>query len=321
MLPQSLIRFGGIEGIEDINFCQVEIPLRKPNDIYYRNEIYEVNKRIVKTINGGRVNFIKANEFNPSSREHCLLDCNILNLSHHFPKFRITSRYTVVDYSSLGHRSLALSDLRFVRESLRAIKRNLLFKIKHNPKHIYHWDEYASRNNNLVTDILWENSFVDTNKVAKISKNFIMQNLEELVEIRELDFNAKIIIIAPHIESSSRDLVQIVEKFLSENPKKKEEFVNADKIFIKQHRISTIKMQQSLNICGRNVILIESNILRHLPLEVLILSYPKSVFISAPTSSNFSLGQIDGMMLHKLTYADKHEYGLMFRRWGHEIGR
>lgn len=190
-LPQTAIRLWGIDSKLIGNLKIVEVPVRSQNDHYLTTANQNVNKMIFSELGRTDIEFIPREELQKSHTTSSILDCNILNLAHHYPQLGKMRDVRVLDYSSLGQRSLLASDAANLREFGRAVARNLRFKKKFSPLQIFHWDDYAFSRSFQLINFGWRNDFVNTNNIKEKCSAFMNHNLWTIPELRDIPKNPR----------------------------------------------------------------------------------------------------------------------------------
>ena len=116
MLPQTSFRLWGVQNFSIENVFQVVQPMRHPNDILFHEALKQLTNLILKHSGAIVADEIQVNSHMTFSEGLTIVDGNYLHLSHHFPKIEKVKNLTVLDYSTLGHKSLLASDTQFPKE-------------------------------------------------------------------------------------------------------------------------------------------------------------------------------------------------------------
>jgi len=313
-LPQTAIRVWGIEpkNIKDVKI--VELPIRTTQDKSLSQANQIVNKMILSELGDKDHETIARNDLDAAHAYSSVLDCNILNLAHHYPNLGRPAEVKILDYSSLGHRSLVKSDAMNPREATRATLRNYRFRKKFSPTLIVHWDDYALARRKSLINFGWSNGFVDTSLVIEKSKTFMRNNLSKIPEIVNIPLESQIVIIAPHINCTEAELIAELHNLVSTNLGARTALDNCDFILIKQHRTSILNFRNQFKIFGKTCLVLQSAVSRAIPIEIYMHGFDKSTIFSAPSSAVYS-HESNTLLLHsRITRVDFKEYGLMSHR-------
>ena len=249
--------------------------------------------------------------FNP---KNSLVDCQILNLIKYFPNLIIPKGINILDYSSLGHRSLVLSDLQFPVEFSRAIFRNINFRNRFSPNLIWHWDDYGKDHKNSTLNFGWLNMFIETDLIKKLAIKFLKHNLDLFPEISKIKDNDNNLIISPGLFHNSKDISRVLELLLDSNSIIKRKFQKAEHIIVKQHRASEVDLPDYFEVRGKLVTVMNSTLSRVLPIEILIFGLSNSFLISVPSSVIYSYNQMNYYEISTDDIDSKKAYGLNMRR-------
>lgn len=313
-LPQTAIRMWGLDYNAINNVKLIETPTRTKQDFLLNSSNHIINKLIISEIGSLEPQFIEKKALSNLIINQSIVDCNILNLIHHYPKIESLSNVRILDYSSLGHRTLLKQDIRNIRESARAIKRNLNFKRKFSPNIIIHWDDYALNRKESLISFGWKNYFVDTAKIKATSKVFMANNIKIIPEIHDLTTDSKILLIAPHVKSREEELIHEINVLLESNEVARDAFEESEIVLIKQHRTSVENYKDIYKIKGKKYISLQSSISRAIPIEIYLHGFSRVTLLSAPSSVIYSHSSRSFLLDSKLTQEDLAEYGLMSYR-------
>ncbi len=273
-----------------------------------------MNRLILESINVD--NFIKVDlESNIIlDSKTSLIDCQILNLIKYFPNLFIPSEVNILDYSSLGQRSLIFSDFKFPIEFARAILRNIRFKKKFSPSSIWHWDDYAKNSRQNFVNFGWLNKFIETGLILELSKQFLEHNKPLFPEIAHLNLNAKTLIVSPHVFANTKDISLELNYLISKNSKIEKWFWEAEFIIIKQHRASELELPDYLQVRGKSITVLKCPFSRVLPMEILTFGLSNSYLISTPSSVLYSNNELKCVEIPTNDLDSKKAYGLNIRR-------
>ena len=313
LLPQTAIRLWGISVEKNICINQLKYISRRSFDADMEETIYRINTLILDEIHLTKnLKFISKKITQSDFSDNTIYDCHLLNLEKYYFTIR-PKAVSIIDYSSLGQRSLLLSDIQFPIEFLRATKRNLALRRKFSPKSIIHWDDYALKNKRSLIPFGWDNVFCDTKNIASISNSFLRRNLSKIDEISTLSLSDKILLILPHSSDTIEEFYNhLAELFL--NPEFKRHYESADHIFVKQHRTSLNRFPGEITFGGKTISCFQTKFMKLLPVEILFLGLSNIVIASVNSSSVYSNQSVSFYHIAKHTNHDKKSFGLMRKR-------
>lgn len=313
LLPQTAIRLWGINVEKNTYINQFKYISRRPFDADIEETIYIMNTLILEELYLTKnLKFISKKINQSDFSDNSIYDCHLLNLEKYY--FTIHPKaVSIIDYSSLGQRSLLLNDIQFPIEFSRATKRNLALRRKFSPKSIIHWDDYALKNKRFLIPFGWDNIFCDTKNIASVSNRFLKRNLSKIDEISTLSLSDKILLILPHSSDALEDFYNhLAVLFL--DPEFKCHFESADYIFVKQHRTSLIVFPGEITFGGKKIFCFQSKFMKLLPVEILLLGLSNIVIASVNSSSVYSNQSKPFYFITKQTNHDKKGFGLMRKR-------
>jgi len=308
------MRIWGISTVEIKSVFQLKLPIRNENDEIFEEYFYEMNRMILDVIGIQKITQINETDLIDLSPEHSLVDCHVLNLIKYFPNLQLPTGIKILDYSSLGHRNLSRSDIRFPIEFSRAVIRNIRFNRKFSPKLIWHWDDYGKSQEKKSINFGWAHQFVDTELIKKIARKFLNQNLNLFPEINNVKQNDTVLIISPPSDYKARDISIQVELLLTSSNVINKKFNEAQHIIIKQHRVSTEILPNSLQLGGRIAIVMNTPLSRVLPMEILSFGFENSFLISQPSSVLYSNSYLDFWVMPLNDVHSRRAYGLQTKR-------
>lgn len=313
-LPQTAIRLWGVDprSVKDIKI--VEIPLRTLQDRSLSIANQTVNELILAEFGEKSFEVIARNNLDGPTVSNSILDCSVLNLAHHYPKIGKLWEVKVLDYSSLGHRSLVASDTLNLREAARSVIRNYRFSKKFSPSVILHWDDYALERKNSLVNFGWSNGFVDSSKIIQRSKNFLSTNFSRIPEIVDIPLESQIVILAPHIYCTEEELIIELKELVSTNQEAMSAIDNCDFVIVKQHRTSEAKYRDEFKFLGKTCRVLQSPLSRAIPVEIYMHGFARSTIFSAPSSAIYSHTSNKFILKSRIGKADFAEYGLMSYR-------
>ncbi len=316
LLPQTTIRTWGIENFSPTELVQYEYILRRKFDERVVPTIYQLNKMILEVrLPSQKVSFTEANPNEKNILIEPYIDCHLLNLDKYYGIKRISRNMKIIDYSSLGHRSLLFSDIRFPKEFLRAFKRNTLFKREFHPREIYHWDDFASGDKSRP-NFGWKNIFVSTEKIRDGARCFLEMYQDHFPELRGIGLETRLVLILAHNYDGVESVRQRVVEILHQDSEAAERFHNADYLILKQHRTSLVPYPDEFMIFGKKVRVLKSVESRLLPAEILTLGVQYLDLYSASSSAIFSNLVTRYRFLQTHASKDLNDYGLMYKRNG-----
>ena len=219
-----------------------------------------------------------------------------------------------MDYSSLGYRSIKVTELKYPKIFLRSFLRNIKFFFKFQPHTIVHWDDFAKNSKALFTKMFWHNYFVDTNRIKIFSRKFLEKHKDLFLELSHVKIDDSIVLIAPHQNENLDRLNKLIFQLIASNPNFKSKFRNAKFIIIKQHKASKIIYPANTSICNKPAIVMQSLLSRVVPIEILAFGFRNSFLASCPSSALFSHSNSNSCLIPT---SDKNyliEYGLMLKR-------
>jgi hypothetical protein len=314
MLPQTAFRLWGISDDSSTNVILVKQPLRHPNDSLFQNAITRINTLIVNHCNLDISSTLDSQSKMDIKTNSGIIDCNVLNLAHHFPGMKLPVRPNILDYSSIGHRSLLYSDLRYTKEFMRATIRNRRFYKRFEPSSIIHWDDYAKHRKSQLVSFGWKNEFIDTSRMQRASQLFLKNHKNEFSELMELDLDEKTLIVSPHVLDSFDQLILNLKNQIGSSVKFAEIFFSSSNIIVKRHRLSNEYFPDEGILFEKKIIIANTAITRLLPIEVLVLGMKNTFLYSVPSSAAFSFRHEVLIQESNLKKNDFSEYGLMLRR-------
>jgi hypothetical protein len=314
LLPQTLFRLFGL---------QKELLKNKPLLQYPFIDRFGFSAhqaRSLYTFAGLISEFLQMN-YNAIAKTHrnladsdMLVDCQLVNLRKYYETFQSTNsrEIKILDYSSLGHRSLVLTDLKSGVDFLRAAKRNSLFSREISPSLIVHWDDYAKIRQQTLLKQSWKHMFLETHLIVENSRLFVnkisvsMDEFDFLNEIQDLA-----VILCPHVtqdwhEIKPRlpDLISSIEKQIGDTVKT---------ILVKPHRASSFIFPSKDTVRGTKIFSMNDVFLRNIPIELIALGRSLPI-VSYPSSSVFSNNYGKKFILLAGKGEDLREYGLMLSR-------
>jgi hypothetical protein len=313
-LPQTAIRLWGIEprSLKDIKI--VEVPVRTVQDRSLSAANQSVNELILAELGEKHYEVIARNDLEGPRVSRSILDCNVLNLAHHYPKIGKPREVKVLDYSSLGHRSLVASDTLNLREAARAATRNYRFRKKFSPSFILHWDDYASERKNSLVNFGWSNGFINSSRIIEKSRNFMSNNISRIPEIVHTPLESQIVILAPHIYCTEEELIFELKNLVFTNQEAMSAVESCDFVIVKQHRTSEVKYRDEFTFLGKRCRVLQSSLSRAVPIEIYMHGFSRSTMFSAPSSAIYSHASNTFVLKSRISKADQAEYGLMSHR-------
>ena len=314
LLPQTTIRLWGLNLKKNVYINQFEYISRRSFDADIEETIYIINSLILDEIHLNKnLKLISGKIKKSDFSDDAIYDCHLLNLE----KYYFTTQpknINIIDYSSLGQRSLLLSDIQYPIEFSRAFKRNLALRRKFSPKSIIHWDDYALKSKSSLIPFGWENIFCDTDNIASISNSFLKRNLPKISEISFINQINKILLVLPHSNDTIQDVYNHLTLLLSD-AEFRHHFESADYIFIKQHRTALNTFPGEIMFKGKLIVCFQTKFMKLLPVEILFLGLSNIVIASVNSSSVYSNQSKPFYFINKHTNHDKNAFGLMRKRF------
>jgi hypothetical protein len=308
-LPQTTIRLWGIEEIDLNEIYQAQYVFKTANDKIFEPYIYQLNALLLKEVSNNTICMVRIDDSLDLSEMDVVFDCQFINKAHHFKNITFPKRKRILDYSSLGHRYVKLLDLIPVNQFIRAMVRDIKFKKKFNPLEVIHWRYSWQSSNQPLTNLLWKNSFLNTNLMKSHATHFLTLNLKEFSELPPL--STPLLLICPS-EGTSFDQLRnflfmkfnqekILQTFLDSNPL----------IVVKQHRNDLINLPDKFKINNHEVRVIKDPLSRLLPLETILFAYENIFLLTGMSSGLFAANHERVLNLNSLSKEDRSAYGFM----------
>jgi hypothetical protein len=309
------MRFWGIADANSYDYYQLELPIRNFNDQKYAQSYYDLNKKLLALLKKNIIDTIKKEKPLRIEPSNTIIDCQIINVSHHFKNMTFPKGIEIIDYSSLGHRSLLLSDLMYIVQAFRGIIRNLKFKCKYSPGKIWHWDDFAKQSNKKFLKFGWQNEFLDTSLIQKYAQKFMKMHANFYPELTGVDIKDKIFVIAPEVGMPATLLDTKIRSLLYQNEALNKQFHEASIVLIKQHKACYEEYSSIIKLNEVSCIVAKTPELRVMPIEIILFAFKNSILISAPSSTIFSNKLVKFNMLAASNKNYYREYGLMIKRY------
>jgi len=243
-----------------------------------------------------------------------LVDCHLTNLRRYYKTFKRSNYQSinVLDYSSLGHRSLVLSDLREGLDLFRALKRNYLFSQEVGARLIVHWDDYARFRQEEMMLHPWQHLFLETELVVQRSGHLLQQLTEMMVQLKFLrDIGESVVIFCPHVKQRWSQVRLQLPRLIASIEDNNSSPLHT--LIIKPHRASQAIFPTFDRIGNSEIFVMNDSVLRNLPVELFSLGL-SSPLAGYPSSSMFSHEFGRKLLLLAGDQNDLREYGLMLGR-------
>lgn len=308
------MRIWGID-LSPSYFFQEEYITKYPRDKEIKSSIYEMNKLLLSHA-GHKVSEVYGKDELIPFNQHLnyLIDCQAINLLHHYKNLQHLVDYSIVDYSSLGHRYVTFSDFIPFNHFLRAIKRSYIFSRKYEVSELWNWRMPWEKNEIPFTSIFWKNSFLDQELLISKCTSFMLENFCRFPEFDGLDTDSNILLVCPHTENNFQEFFSDFNFLLDSDVKALKIFQKADRILVKQHRISEFVYPVTFNLKGKKVIVINTTFSRILPSEILLLGLKNISLFSTISSIIFAAGDKNLITLGGMSKRDSKDYGFMLGR-------
>jgi len=271
-----------------LNYFQAYLPIRYGNDSQFADVNIQINEKILSLVNDKKVEKIDLTKTDLFKDRSILTDSHILTLSYHYTALKSIRHQSVVSYASDGYSSLLLSDMRFPKSFLRGLLRSRRTYKKFHPYEIWHWDDYAKRRRHEAINLGWRNKFVDTQMVSEYSIKFLNSFLYDFKEISDFNLFEETLFIYPPINLSFDELLQNLLKLYKDNSLFREQLERSEQILIKQHKICTSVFPSNFTFKFKEIRVANSLPLRVLPIDILLLGFRNSTYVSPPSSSLFA---------------------------------
>lgn len=314
VLPQTALRVWGMN-LGPTLFFQEEYIKKYPRDSEIEVDIYEMNKLLLEH-DGHQVSRVyeRAEEIPFSKNLEILLDCQSVNLLHHYSNLQNLTCFSIIDYSSLGHRYVSFRDFIPINHFVRAIARCIKFKHKYDVKQFWNWRMPWEKKGWPISEILWGNNFLNHALLTSKCKSFLRRNLHFFPEFSNLHLDTRVLLICPHTDHEFTQFLQELSQLLAKDSEALQFYGSAERIFVKQHRIAPHIFPSKFELHGRTVELIENSLSRNLPSEILILGMDNLALFSSISSVIFAAQGHLVKTFGNISMRDRRDYGLMLHR-------
>lgn len=258
--------------------------------------------------------YLRDEEIPFSGGQNVLLDCQAVNLMHHYSNLQNLFKFSILDYSSLGHRYISIRDLTPINHFLRALGRCLKFKRKYKVALFWNWRMPWESKGWPISSLLWKNEFLDHKLLSSKCTSFLERNSSLFPEFYGLNENSNVVLICPHTDSKFSDFLEDLDLLLQEDPDALCAYTAADRIYVKQHRIAPHSYPATFEFMGRYIEVIANPLTRNLPSEILILGMQNLILFSTLSSVVFAAQGNKVKTLGKIERRDRKDYGLMMSR-------
>ena len=321
VLPQTTFKFWGIPNASQINFFQVNLPIRYGNDSLFAKSYYEINKKILEAL--GIHKLAKKESIDPKfvSNPQVLTDRQILNLSHHYFGAEKITKPSIVSYASDGYSSLLISDIKYLKHFSRGIIRSKRQNKIFSPRAIWHWDDYAKSRQKELLNLGWVHEFINSDLISFHAKKFLENSFDYLDEISDFNLSMPTVIIYPPVNSSTDQVRFLLEDLIRTNEEFRESYGESNQILIKQHKVCVSEHPAKFIFNSKEIRVAKSIKLRVLPVEILIFGFKKVTYVAPPTSTVFASSLRfekilwgNKMKIPSPGYSGKLGYELMLKR-------
>lgn len=305
--------------LKPTHFFQEEYITKYPRDKEILQDLYLMNKLLLEHDYHTVSQAYKRDMLIPFQKsKETILDCQAVNLLHHYSNLHSIKNYSVIDYSSLGHKYVSLRDLNSINHFVRGVVRSIKFKHKYDLKTLWNWRMPWESNSLPLTSLLWTNKFLDHSLIVRKSRTFIDKYLGIFPELSEISSRTRVLLICPHTDSSFAQFEMDLAKLLADNSMANSQFNSAEKIFVKQHRIAPHTYPDFFKINNREIVTINSSLSKVLPTEILLHGLSNLRLFSTISSIIFSAENTTFFPLGKISKRDQKDYGLMLNRANRE---
>ena len=296
-------------------FFQLEYITKYPRDSEIESELYSMNRLLLQH-DGHEVSRIYSrNEIIPfSNNEKVLLDCQAVNLLHHYSNLQNLSHFSILDYSSLGHRYVSVSDILPLNHFVRALVRCLKFKRKYNITSLWNWRMPWESEGWAISNLLWHNKFLDHELLTSKCRSFMDKHISLFPELSGLSASSKVLLICPHTNHDFSKFLWELQQLLESDSEALNSYKSAERIYVKQHRITPHYFPATFELLGRTIKVIEHPLTRNLPSEILLLGIQNLVLFSTISSLVFAAQKNEVKAFGKMSNKDYKDYGFMLAR-------
>ena len=314
LLPQTLVKMWGIKFEPDTKFYQFAYPMRFKNDEQIINNIYSLNKLLLKEIKFNFESIIEIGKKYEFDKSKIIIDSQILTLKKYYPVLNDLENFEIVNYVTIGHPTVSLSDLFPINHFIRSIIRNLRMSNSYNPKVVWNLNYDWFDQTNPISELFWRNKILNFDKVKLISKRFMNNNLKKFPEFNSIKLESEILLVLPPYNISFVDFLESFKNKLNSSEKFRKRFQSCNFILIKQHRISHFDFPNSFTISSKQVLTLNSELTKILPAEIILNAFPNIALFSAPSSAMFTRMDIDVFKFNSFNSENKKDYGLIYHR-------
>ena len=314
LLPQTLVKMWGINFKPNTKFYQFAYPIRFKNDGKIINTIYSLNKLMLKEIKFNFESIIEIDKKYELKKSKIIIDSQILTLKKYYPVLNDLKNFEIVNYVTIGHPTVSLSEIFPINHFIRSIIRNLRMSKSYNPKAVWNLNYDWFDQSNPISELFWKNKILDFDKIKSISKRFMNNNLKKFPEFESIKVDSKILLVLPPYNISLVEFIKNFKNKLDSSEKFREKFQSCDFVLIKQHRIAHYDFPDSFTISSKKVLTLNSELSKILPAEVILFAYPNIVLFSAPSSAMFTRMDIDVFKFNSFNSENKKDYGFIYHR-------
>ena len=314
LLPQTAMRVWGMN-LPPSFFFQVDYRIKFKKDNEITQAIYEMNKLLLMHDNHNVSRVYRNDENIPFSSQHkIILDCQVVNLIHYYSNLNKMKNLNIIDYSSLGHRYVAMRDLVNINQFVRAVLKSFKFWKKHSIKTIWHWRMKWEVSGFPLTFLFWENKFLDNDSMQLKSLSFVKNKLHLFPEFKGLSYDSQVLLIIPHTNSNFPQLLSELCDLLDKDLNALQVFNQSQRVVVKQHRVAQDNYPNEFKFRGKVIIVATNPLTKVLPVEVLLLGMRNISVLSTISSALFAASDRNCWALGKITHKDRKDYGFMLKK-------
>lgn len=314
LLPQTLVKMWGINFEPDTKFYQFAYPIRFKNDGQIMDAIYSLNQLILKEIKFDFESMIEIGKKHEFDNSKIIIDSQILNLKKYYPVFDNLNNFEIVDYITIGHPTVSLSEIFPINQFIRSLVRNLRMSKSYSPKVVWNLNYDWFNHSFPISKLFWKNKILDLDKIKSISKSFMKNNSKKFPEFESIKVESKVLLVLPPYNISFVEFLENFKNKLDQSEKFRGEFESCDFVLVKPHRISLYDFPDSFTISSKKVLTLNSELSRVLPAEVILFTYPNIVLFSTPSSAMFTRMDIHIFKFNSFNSNEKKEYGFIYHR-------
>lgn len=313
LLPQTAFRIWGIY-LPPTNFYQAEYIAKFSRDTEITESIYQLNSLILGHVGHNVAKFLSRDENLHTDSSELIVDCQVLNLKHHYRNIPWKRKIIIVDYSNLGHRNVNITDWFPINHFFRSLIKVLKFNRKQKIAELWNMRMDWERNSTAFSELFWKNKYLDLERIKELSQSFLRMNANRFPDIAKLNLDGRILLICPHTDQDLAGLLVDIKNLLQKSFSASEIFYSVDEIYVKQHRISQVQLPDKINFLSREIKVINDPLTRILPTEIFTLGLENCFLFSTISSILFSADSSRTWSLGSISKKDLKDYGFMLGR-------